>query len=166
MQVRERAPAHRHAAATLLDHSRLVLAQIVGVIEAVGLRVGVVDGDFGEGGLGQNLLGDVLDRAVQDFVNEADIAVFARGDPRDHLAPGHLGIDHGLAPAAAVVDHDDEILHGACNISENQKKVKRGLLPNPEIVRYRSVTGLSGFRPCGPGPRPWPATVRSGRAAG
>jgi len=30
---------------------------------------------------------------------------------RDDLAPGDLGIDDGLAPAPAVVDHHDEILH-------------------------------------------------------
>src|SRR5581483_504930 len=94
-----------------VSSSSLVLAQVVGVIEAIGLPIEVIDRDFGEGGFGQNLLGDVLDRAVHDFVNEADVGVLARGDPRDHFAPGHLGIDHGLPATAAVVDHDDEILH-------------------------------------------------------
>jgi hypothetical protein len=122
-----------------LGHT-LMLAQVMGMIEAVGLRVGIIDRDFGEGGLGENLLGDILDRANHDLVNETDIGVLARGDPRDHLAPGHLGIDHGLPAAAAVVDHDDEILHAG------------RVLP-------------IGIWPCGRGTRPWRATARSVRGA-
>src|ERR1700742_1699693 len=113
---------------------RLGFAQIGDVIETVGLRVDIFDCDFGEGGFGQNLLGHVLDRAVDDFVNEADVAVFARGDPRDHLAPGHLGIDYGLAPTAAVIDHDDEILHASYYLRKSEKS-QAGRSSDPEIVR-------------------------------
>jgi hypothetical protein len=45
-------------------------------------------------------------------MNEADVFVLTRGHARDHLAPRHLRIDYGFAPAAPVVDHHDEILHG------------------------------------------------------
>jgi hypothetical protein len=44
-------------------------------------------------------------------MDEADVPVFTRGDPGDDLAPCDFGIDDGLATAAAVVDHHDEILH-------------------------------------------------------
>lgn len=43
-----------------------------------------------------------------DLVDEADVLVFARHDPRDDLAPGDFGIDNGLAAAAAVIDHHDK----------------------------------------------------------
>jgi hypothetical protein len=43
-------------------------------------------------------------------MNEADVPVFAGGNARDHLAPGNLGIYHGLAPAPSIIDHHDEIL--------------------------------------------------------
>jgi hypothetical protein len=53
-----------------------------------------------------------VDRRPYDFVNEADVLVFAGHYARNDLAPGDLGIDDGLAPAPPVVDHHDEILHG------------------------------------------------------
>jgi len=52
-----------------------------------------------------------LSRAVCDFVDGADIAVLTRRDPGDDLAPGDARVNDGLATAAAVVDHHDEILH-------------------------------------------------------
>src|SRR5262249_19170862 len=136
-----------------------------GVIEAVCLPIEVLGGDFGEGGLGQNLLGHVLDRAVHDFVNEADVAVLARGDPGDHLTPRHLGIDHGLAPTAAVVDHDNKILHAPHYLRKSEKS-QAGLSSDPEIVRTRpDQAKLIGIWTCGPGPRPSPATLQFARAA-
>ncbi len=52
------------------------------MIEPVRLQIGAGRRDFGYGGLRKDVLGDVLDRAVGDLVNEADIAVFA-GDDRE-----------------------------------------------------------------------------------
>ncbi|MBB4258618.1 hypothetical protein GGD64_002637 [Bradyrhizobium sp. CIR3A] len=57
-----------------------MLAQIVGVIEANCLEVDVFGRDPGQGGLGQDRLGDVFDRTPGDLVDERDIPVFARGD--------------------------------------------------------------------------------------
>src|SRR5271154_4682537 len=90
-----------------------MFAEIAGMVETVGLQVGTSDRDFGSGGLGQNLGGDVVNRGIGDFVNKADVPVFAGGNARNDLAPGDLGVDHGLAPAPSIVDHHDEILHGA-----------------------------------------------------
>jgi hypothetical protein len=100
------------------------------MIELGGLQVGARRWDFGDGRLGQDILGDILDRLVDDFVDEADIAVFAGRDPGDHLAPRDFGIDYGLATTPAIVDHDDKILHGSSResasdrpfFSEKQKK--------------------------------------------
>src|SRR6185369_9606655 len=84
--------------------------------------------------LGEHGLGHVLDGAVQDFVDEGDVLVFARGDAGKDLASRDLGIDDGLAAAPPVVDHHDKILHendpaapviGARqDIYEKRKKVK------------------------------------------
>ena len=60
-----------------------MLAKIADVIELVGLQVGIRRADIGQGRLAENLGGDVLDRAIGDFVDEADIPVFTRRDPRD-----------------------------------------------------------------------------------
>jgi hypothetical protein len=51
----------------------------------------------------------------------------------DDFPPGDFGIDDGLAPAPAVVDHHNEILHSGASgmagtrrsISENQKLVNQ-----------------------------------------
>jgi hypothetical protein len=61
-----------------------VLAQISRVIEAIGrqIRAGVWDfrqRDLRQRGLGQDLGGDIVDGAIGDLVNEADILVFAGG---------------------------------------------------------------------------------------
>ncbi|KRQ95338.1 hypothetical protein CQ10_32840 [Bradyrhizobium valentinum] len=77
----------------------------------VGLQVGARRADLRQGRLAENLGGDILDRATCDFVDEADIPVFTRRDPGDNLAPCDFRVDDGLAAAAAVVDHHDEILH-------------------------------------------------------
>jgi hypothetical protein len=90
------------------------------MVEAAGLQIGAAGRNFGQRGLGQDIGGDVLDRAIGDLVNEADVVVFARCHARDHFATGDLGIDDGLASAPAIVDHHDEILHSGV-ISENQK---------------------------------------------
>src|SRR5215475_16040157 len=113
--------AHPLATAPLGDDSnppdylelyRLVLAQISCMVEAVGLQIsGCMD--LGEGSLGEDLLGHVLDGLTFDFMNEADVLVLTGGHARDDLAPGDLGIDDSLAAAAAVIDHHDEILHAA-----------------------------------------------------
>ena len=44
-------------------------------------------------------------------MDETDVLVFARCNPRDDLAPGDFRIDDGFTAATAVIDHDDEILH-------------------------------------------------------
>ena len=50
-------------------------AEIAGMIEAVGLQIGAISRDFGYRRLGHHL-GDVLDRTVHDFVDQADVPVF------------------------------------------------------------------------------------------
>src|SRR5580658_8917583 len=88
-----------------------MLPQIAGVIEAARLNIGAVGRDVGQGGLGQDLGGDVVDAGIGDLVDEADIAVFAGYNARDDFAPGHFRVDDGLAPAPSIIDHHDEILH-------------------------------------------------------
>jgi hypothetical protein len=68
-----------------------MLAQIADVVELIGLQIGARGVDVGQGRLAQYFGGDVLDRAVRDFMNEADIPIFAGRDPRDDLAPGVSG---------------------------------------------------------------------------
>ena len=112
-----------------------MLAEIADVVETAGLQIGTGRPDLGQGRLAENLRSDVLDRAVRDFMDKADVPVFARGDPGDDLAPCDFRVDDGLAAAAAVVDHDDEVLHAwrshlipyvgdEDSISENRKLVK------------------------------------------
>ena len=92
---------------------RLSFSEIAGMIEMAGLQVGARDRDFRERCFSQNLGGDIVDRRIGDLMNEADVLVFAGRNARDDFAPGDFGIDDGLAPAPTVVDHHDEILHGA-----------------------------------------------------
>jgi hypothetical protein len=109
-----------------------MLSQIPRVVEIVSLPAGFGLIDGGEGGLAQNVGGDILDQGIRDFVDEADILVFAGRHARNHLAPCDLGIDHGLAAAPSIVDHHEEILQSRiaftlrkrASISENQKLVK------------------------------------------
>src|SRR5258708_38915870 len=89
-----------------------MLRTIATMIEPAGLQIGPGDPDFGKRGLRQNLGRDIVDRRVGDFMNEADVLVFAGGNARDDFAPGNLGIDNGLTPAPSIVDHHNEILHG------------------------------------------------------
>src|SRR5258708_27453957 len=111
MKKRKRRPKGAAASKCQASH-RLMLRKIVAMIETAGLQIGARDRDFGNGGLRQNLGGDIVDRGVGDFMNEADVLVFAGDDARDDFAPGDLGIDNGLAPAPSIVDHHNEILHG------------------------------------------------------
>lgn len=83
------------------------------MIEVARLQLGARDRDIGNSGLRQNLGGNVLDRRISDFVDEADILVLAGHDARNDFAPGDFGVDDGLAPAPSIVDHHDEILHAA-----------------------------------------------------
>ena len=88
------------------------------MIEAAGLQIGPGGRDFGKCCLRQNLGGNIVDRNVSDFMNEADVLVLAGGDARDDFAPGDFGVDNGLAPAPSIIDHDHEILHkGALRLS-------------------------------------------------
>ena len=88
-----------------------MLAKIADVIEAIGLQVGAGETNVREGGFAQHVGGDILYRTIGDFMDEADIPVFARRHPGDDFAPCDFRIDDGLTAAAAVVDHHDEILH-------------------------------------------------------
>src|SRR5438477_5964436 len=102
------------------------------MIETAGLQISPSQRHFGERGFRQDLSRDVIDRTTRDLVNEADVLVFARGNPGDDFTAGDFGIDDRLAPATAIVDHHDEILHecfrwvanNGRTISENQKLVK------------------------------------------
>src|ERR1700682_6308900 len=94
-----------------------MLAEIAGMIETVSLQIGPGDRDFGKCCLRQNLGGNIVDRSIGDFMNEADVLVLAGRDTRDDFAPGNFGIDNGLAPAPSIVDHDHEILHKATLLS-------------------------------------------------
>ena len=88
-----------------------MLAQVAGVIERIGLQVRGGEGDFRQGSLGKDIVRDVLDRALGDLVDEADIGVLTRRDPRNDLTPGHFGVDDRLPATAAIVDHHNKILH-------------------------------------------------------
>jgi hypothetical protein len=68
-----------------------MLAQVAEMVELVGLQIGARGVDVGQGRLAQYVGSDVLDRAIRDFMNEADISIFAGRDPRDDLAPGVSG---------------------------------------------------------------------------
>src|SRR4030081_1198391 len=92
---------------------RLMLAEITGMIKAVGLQISAGCRNFGKGCLRQNLGGDVIDRTVGNLVDEADILVFAGRNPRNDFTPGDFGLDDRLAPASPVVGHHDKILHEA-----------------------------------------------------
>lgn len=78
--------------------NRLMLAPIANMIELVSLQIGARRVDVGQGGFAQYIGGDVLDRAIRDFMNEADVRVFAGRDPRDDLATGDFRVDDGLRP--------------------------------------------------------------------
>src|SRR5450631_750276 len=96
---------------------RLVLCEIAGVIEAIGLQFGANYRDFGKGCLGHNLGRDVIHRRICDLVDEADVFVFAGGHARDNLPPRDFRIDNGLASAPSVIDHRNEILHGGARFA-------------------------------------------------
>jgi hypothetical protein len=75
-----------------------MLAKIANVIEMTGLQTRSGRADLRQGGLAENLGGDVLNRAICDFVDEADIAVLTRRDPGDDLAPGDFRVDVASRP--------------------------------------------------------------------
>ncbi len=56
------------------------------MIEAVGLQIGPGGRDFGKGCLRQNLGGNIVDRSIGDFMNEADVLVLAGCDACDDFA--------------------------------------------------------------------------------
>jgi hypothetical protein len=64
-----------------------VFAQVADVIELAGLQIGARRADLGQGRLAENIGGDILDRAICDFMDETDIPVFTRRDAGDDLAP-------------------------------------------------------------------------------
>ena len=74
-----------------------MLAQVADVIELVGLQVGSCHADLGEGSLGKNVGSNILNGGIGDLMDEADVLVFARHDPRDDLTPSDFGVDDGLA---------------------------------------------------------------------
>ena len=77
-----------------------MLAQVAEMIEMAGLQISAGRSDVGQGRLGENLGGDVLDRAIRDFMNEADIPVLTRRDPGNDLAPGDSRIDDEIGRAS------------------------------------------------------------------
>ncbi|MBR1278348.1 hypothetical protein JQ624_27100 [Bradyrhizobium sp. AUGA SZCCT0283] len=58
-----------------------MLAKIADVVEMAGLQIGGGRAEVGQGSLAEDLGGDILDRAIRDFMDEADIPVFTRRDP-------------------------------------------------------------------------------------
>jgi len=60
-----------------------VLAKIVHVIEMAGLQIGIRRADVRHCGLAQNIGRDICNRRIRDFMDEADVLVFARRDPGD-----------------------------------------------------------------------------------
>ncbi len=62
-----------------------MLSEIAGMIETAGLQVGACDRDFRQRCLRQNLGGDIVDRGTGDFMNEADVPVFAGRHARDDM---------------------------------------------------------------------------------
>ena len=134
---------------------------------------------------------DVLNRRLRNLVDEADIGILSRRDPRDDLAPCHLGIYDRFTAAAAIVDHDDDILHvrkfdvdGQWSLlifrimsseSSDNRKTSHGVTdsgsarPNRPArpggtAISRKTARLSG-RPCGSSTPSCRATFRSDRAA-
>ena len=53
---------------------RSCLRKVADVIELAGLQIGAGGADVGQCRLGENFGDDVLDRAISDFVDEADIS--------------------------------------------------------------------------------------------
>ena len=63
-----------------------MFAKIPRVIEMAGLQIGIRRANVQHRGLAQNVGGDILDRRIRDFMDEADILVLAGHDPGDDLA--------------------------------------------------------------------------------
>jgi hypothetical protein len=60
-----------------------VLAKIADVAEMAGLQVGACRAEVRQGCLAENLGGNVLDRAIRDFMDEADVPVLTLRNPGD-----------------------------------------------------------------------------------
>jgi hypothetical protein len=106
----------------------LVFAKIAAMIEMAGLQIGPWHRNFEKCCLGQDFGGNVFDRGIGDFVNEADVLVFAGHDAGDDFPPGDLGIDNGLAPAPPIIDHHDEILHGGALFGPESKRADAAII--------------------------------------
>jgi hypothetical protein len=89
----------------------LVFADVTDMIDFCGLQICFSHADIGNRSLGNDIGRDVVNAAIFDFVNEADIPVFAGRYTRDYFPPGYLRIDDRFASASSVVNHHDEILH-------------------------------------------------------
>jgi hypothetical protein len=70
-----------------------MLAKIADVVETAGLQIQAGRADLRQGGLAENVGSDVFDRAICDFVDEADIFVLTRRDPGDDLSPGDFRVE-------------------------------------------------------------------------
>ena len=104
------------------------ISAIISPLNAFDIVNGHVAGWVGVGGPGVAALlglsayssgigGDIVDRAIGDFMDEADVLVFAGHDARDDLPPRNFRIDDSLAAAPSVIDHHDEILQGVLPLS-------------------------------------------------
>ena len=108
-----------------------MLAQVAGVIEPDGLQIRLFSFDRGEGGLGENLRGDVLNRRTGDSWMKL-IFLYSPEVMRETTSRRVIsGIHHRFPAAPAIVDHYNIILHGFPAIgahrrivSENQNFVK------------------------------------------
>jgi|UPI00041AB326 hypothetical protein len=79
------------------------------MIEPVGLQIGAGRLDIGQRRLAQDVGDDVLNRAIRDLMDKADVPVFAGRDTRDDLAPDDFfRADDGLAARAGRNRHHDE----------------------------------------------------------
>jgi hypothetical protein len=61
-----------------------MLSEILGAIEAAGLKIGFRCRNLGKCSLGQDISGDIVDCGIGDFVDEADVLVFAGNNARDY----------------------------------------------------------------------------------
>ena len=85
--------------------------------------------------------GDIFYRRIRDFMDEADVLVFARSDPGDDLTPCDFRIHDGLAAAAAVIDHHDKVLHvGVCP----RRITKGSSMPKKPALLLRVTDHING----------------------
>jgi hypothetical protein len=131
------------------------LCEIAGMIEAISLQFGANYRGFGKCCLGHNLGRDVIHRRIGDLVDEADVFIFAGCHARDNLPPRDFRIDNGLASAPSVIDHHNEILHGArfarAYTVAGRKQVFRKIRSqsSPKIRKIRIMDSISKAAPGG-----------------